>query len=763
MAQKNDKGASSCALIAVAVLTFFAAIAFVGMVVLPIFLCLFGWYYDRKFKNWKGKLSGTMKDFWLNDEEKERFKELTHTASAFSTQNDALRQQGVDAGLSRNKDGAFSARSNLGKQIRATLEENTPKLELALKRIKWLSRQPRERWDSFNAAAVRSKAMLNAAGLWMVAYAGYCWLALDFSISDMPKYYFASITNVFANIESKTAIPPGYMTALLVAFAAAVLWYAIVALSFSKEGAKHSPIPPAVTMRNLNEFEKNSSATVQDENNDKSLDIAVATPNQPKAGLSESSDESSEKARTLVLNMMSLAKDIDADFRSKGIDVPESLEERVRGDLCIFALYLCASDAVMSPVEERFLHKCLNMKIADRSERDEVIQKWHENKDIFTSNIPPSFQSFVRYDNARIISGSGPTENTASEDLFLVYQYIGQELLACDGTLDSEVEDLTRYLSTIDVFIKENLNKYTVRPKRHRRTKAEMQAARAAEAEQLAQGERQEDTEGLLSELNALVGLDHVKQDMQSLINLLRIRKIRAERGIAQPDMSLHLVFTGNPGTGKTTVARLLAMIYQRIGLLAKGHLVEVDRSKLVAGYVGQTAIQTQKVIDEAMGGILFIDEAYTLTAAKSQSDFGQEAVDTLLKGMEDRRGEFIVIVAGYSGKMEEFLDSNPGLRSRFNKQIFFADYTPDELFRIFTSLCDRNGVILDIDAAALAEQYFKDRYNRRDATFANGRDVRNYFERILVAQADRLAGMGNVTDEDLSRVKSNDLLKIEI
>ena len=266
------------------------------------------------------------------------------------------------------------------------------------------------------------------------------------------------------------------------------------------------------------------------------------------------------------------------------------------------------------------------------------------------------------------------------------------------------------------------------------------------------------DLDTVLAELDGLCGLDRVKQDVKSLINLVKVRKLREEAGLPVPPMSLHLVFMGNPGTGKTTVARLLAKIYHAIGVLSKGQLIEVDRSGLVAGYVGQTALKTQEVVQKALGGVLFIDEAYALVNQENGNDFGREAIEVLLKSMEDHRKDLIVIVAGYTNLMEKFIHSNPGLESRFNKYFFFEDYDGEQLMEIFRSMCDKNGYTLSPEAEEQAAADFADLYANRDKNFGNARDVRNLFEQAVARQSNRVAGLDAPTREQLMELTKEDL-----
>lgn len=265
------------------------------------------------------------------------------------------------------------------------------------------------------------------------------------------------------------------------------------------------------------------------------------------------------------------------------------------------------------------------------------------------------------------------------------------------------------------------------------------------------------DIQTLLKQLNDLTGMQSVKTEINNMINLLKICKIREENGLQTPPVTNHMVFLGNPGTGKTTVARILAKIYHGLGVLSKGHLVEVDRSGLVAGYMGQTSEKVTEVIEKAKGGILFIDEAYAL-ANGQQGDFGQEAIDILNKAMEDNREDLIVIAAGYHDEMQDFLDANPGLRSRFNRTIEFPNYDAAELVEIMSNRAKSLDYTLTDDAV----QYVQDTFTRILAcppeNFGNARSVRNYLDRVIHNQANRLIAENNFKEEDLTKLTLADV-----
>lgn len=265
------------------------------------------------------------------------------------------------------------------------------------------------------------------------------------------------------------------------------------------------------------------------------------------------------------------------------------------------------------------------------------------------------------------------------------------------------------------------------------------------------------DLDQYIHDLNSLIGLMGVKREMNSLINFVKIQKLRSQKGLKTPEISLHMVFTGNPGTGKTTVARLLSKILFELGYLSKGHIIETNRAGLVAGYLGQTALKTEEVIKQALGGVLFIDEAYTLA---SDDEYGQEAIDTLLKMMEDYRNNLVVIVAGYPKLMQKFIDSNPGLASRFNRYIIFEDYSLDELMDIFNYICANSSYTLDDAGQQHLREYIGQLLKTRDDGFGNARVMRNLFEKSITFHANRLMGMNTYKDSELSKLSKADIVR---
>lgn len=428
-----------------------------------------------------------------------------------------------------------------------------------------------------------------------------------------------------------------------------------------------------------------------------------------------------------------------------------SIESIVIDDMFQWFSYLGLGDGEITDNELEFINCLLNTN--------------YSKEDIFVlsdikldNNIPLSFKCLKELDSFGLNLDMNALDSCA--ELLSCYKLFGIFLITVDNKLDENVlEKYTKHIS----YLQDSLNIQTeIKMSDILSNKQTEPSSDNVQNDDLPDNEEEEEEshtlEEYLEELNKLVGLEKVKKDVNSLINLVRIRKIRQDRGIKQPVMSLHLVFSGNPGTGKTTVARLLSKIYNKIGLLSKGHLIETDRSGLVGGYVGQTALKTKEVIDQSVGGILFIDEAYSL-ASKSENDYGLEAIDTLLKAMEDMREDLIVIVAGYPELMDKFLNSNPGLESRFNKFIFFEDYNEEELYDIFISMCDNSSLTLDDGAKQYLKEYFKNMYEHRSANFANGRAVRNFFEEVISNQANRLATQDDISDEELNTLTYEDFL----
>lgn len=434
-----------------------------------------------------------------------------------------------------------------------------------------------------------------------------------------------------------------------------------------------------------------------------------------------------------------------------------SLKEYLRHELLKYLLFLSDKGEV-NVNELYFINEVLGYDFSAKAVGETY--KTLKIAATFAQRIPDSLKTFV---SAETELKMNDTKRQPSRLLVDFYRNLGICYTACDNYADDDqVYKLTDYVLSLQKYLSEAIG---YEQKNIPLDSAGGVPEQSANAKEEAEKEKKpRPVEEVLAELDSLVGLEDVKKDVNSLVNLIKVRKLRSERNIKQIDMSLHMVFSGNPGTGKTTVARLLAEIYASIGLLPSGQLVETDRTGLVAGYVGQTALKTKEIIDKAMGGVLFIDEAYALTQNRGQNDFGQEAVDTLLKAMEDNRDKLVVIVAGYTDLMKGFVDSNPGLRSRFNKYILFKDYSAEELLGILKMQCRKGEYELSYAAEQHAEKFFLQRIKDKPQNYANGRDVRNFFEKAVVFQANRLAKLnGELSDAQLKTLELEDVINIRL
>ena len=373
----------------------------------------------------------------------------------------------------------------------------------------------------------------------------------------------------------------------------------------------------------------------------------------------------------------------------------------------------------------------------------------------FSDEIPEFFERMIQYDILENSSISRKFVKLVGYTLVLVAKTVGQFTQAEASYINESVlSGLYEYCEEKGITGEDNLDvsgfQDTIQGKR---TFKSVKMAMDSVNQSIASDP--------MEELNRMVGLKEVKEDILELKSFIEIQNKRSSMGLNQPRTTNHLVFTGNPGTGKTTVARLLAQIYKNLGVVSKGTFVETTAKDLVSGYVGQTALKTGAVIEKAIGGVLFIDEAYTLSSGGSY-EFGQEAIATLLKEMEDHRVDFVVIVAGYEEEMKQFIKSNPGLTSRFNKFIHFDDYSNDELMEIFEQFCSLNSYEIDNETTkGLIRQHLLEEKNKEN--FANARSVRNYFEKVITKQAIRLYKIGSnkLDDKSLKLITEEDVRSV--
>lgn len=453
-----------------------------------------------------------------------------------------------------------------------------------------------------------------------------------------------------------------------------------------------------------------------------------------------------------------------------------------RKEMLHFLMYLSAADGSIELQESLFLKDYFDEQLSPE-EICQTIEEENIYSATFEKKIPLTLKRLVRFDNA-VYEKQGALKESLAEKYICLYEALGMEFVACDREVSQcERDDLNIYINNMRSFYRANYKGPDEATKAsHSEHTVSENASRGQRNKKrdMESNDGEESLEELLEQLNALIGLESVKGTVNQLIHFNKIRQIRDERGLDQLPITQHMVFYGNPGTGKTTLARLIAKIYHHLGILSKGHLVEVDRSGLVAGYVGHTALKVKDVVKQARGGVLFIDEAYALTYKRSENDFGWEAVDTLIKAMEDEREDLVVIVAGYPEPMTQFINSNPGLKSRFNRFINFEDYTGEQLLKIYQKMLSEAGYETTEEALEYAEEFFEEKAlskNSDDTTigfnasvhkrmpvvegsgnFANARMVRNFLETAVMNQADRLYYEQPLTDDELCMLEYEDV-----
>lgn len=396
------------------------------------------------------------------------------------------------------------------------------------------------------------------------------------------------------------------------------------------------------------------------------------------------------------------------------------------------------------------------MELSDRFDRagQEYIREYYERTVLFvcSGGVSPEWEeSYIRHKLAARNICSGVKWLTGEESKKTEWQ-VNMPVDKTDQRM------LPETVTSDEVESEGNIQESPEDEQREARKEFEKVKKRLQERQKAEKEAKEQRVAKLLDELNQLVGLDNVKEEVRSLVNLIKVRRMREEYKLPAMDMSYHMVFTGNPGTGKTTVARLVARIYRELGILSEGQLIETDRSRLVAGYVGQTAINVREVVEQAIGGVLFIDEAYALVSPDTTNDYGSEAVDTLVKMMEDHRDDLVVIVAGYREEMEQFLRSNTGLISRFNKFITFEDYSEQQLLEILTVMAEQAGMVVEDTAVKKLGLYLASMNEQERRDFGNARGVRNVFERMIVNQANRIVLLEEPTKEQLITLTAQDV-----